>query len=227
MKYSIEGGNLPVVKIMMERGETLKTQSGAMAWMDEGIEMATKGGGFGKALGRLFSGETLFLNEYTAMRDGEFAISTSLPGSIIGMQVTPSNPLIIQKGAFLACTAGVDLSVHLQKKISNVFFGGEGLVMQKLEGNGFVFLEIDGSAHEYILQPGERKIVDTGYLAMMESTCSMEIVQVKGVKNVLFGGEGLFNTVITGPGKIILQSMPIASFAMRLYTYMPHPSSNN
>ena len=225
MEYTIEGGNLPIVRIAMERGEAVKCESGAMAWMDDGIVMETKSGGFGKAFGRLFSGESIFLNEYHAQRAGEIVFTTSLPGNIMAIEVWPDKPVIMQKGAFLASTPGVELSVYLQKKLGSGFFGGEGFVMQKAEGSGTLFLEIDGSAHEYYLQPGERKIIDTGYLAMMDGTCRMDVEQVKGVKNMLFGGEGMFNTVVTGPGRIILQSMPVSSFAMMIYSHIPHPSN--
>ncbi|MBR1508708.1 MAG: TIGR00266 family protein [Eubacterium sp.] len=225
MQYEVVGGNLPVVKIALDAGDAVQCESGAMSWMDDGIKMQTSGGGVGKMLGRMFTGESLMLNTYTAERPGEIAFASSFPGSIIAVEVTPNTPVIAQKSAFLASYGNVEVSVHVQKKIGGGFFGGEGFLMQKYSGQGIVFLEIDGSAVEYTLQPGERKIVDTGYLAMMDSTVELNIETVKGVKNVLFGGEGLFNTVLTGPGRIVLQTMPISGTAMELYKYMPHPSN--
>ena len=225
MNYRIEGGSLPVLILNLQRGEEIVCESGGMAWMDPGIEMQTQGGGIGKLFGRMVTGESLFTNRYVAKSGGEFAISSSFPGSIRVYEITPSTPIIAQKKAFLAMTQGVEMSVHIQKKMGTGFFGGEGFVMQKFTGNGLVFLEIDGTAIDYQLAAGQSKIVDTGYLAAMDGSCSMDVVTVKGVKNVLFGGEGLFNTVVTGPGKITLQSMPIQHTAAMLYSFMPHPSN--
>jgi uncharacterized protein (AIM24 family) len=169
----------------------------------------------------MFTNEKLFMNKYTARTNGEIVFSSSFPGSIRCIEITPDRPVIAQKGAFLAATEGIDVSVFFQKKVGNMFFGGEGLVMEQFTGNGLVFLEVDGSAHEYDLAPGQKKILDTGYLVSMDASCSMDIVTIKGVKNVLFGGEGLFNTVVTGPGHITIQSMPIATTAAMLSRFMP------
>jgi uncharacterized protein (AIM24 family) len=141
------------------------------------------------------------------------AFASSFPGEIRALRITPDRPLILQKRAFLACEPGVELSVHFQKKLGAGFFGGEGFIMQRLSGNGIAFAEIDGCAVEYELAAGQQMIVDTGYLAMMDATCSMSVTTVPGAKNMLFGGEGLFNTVITGPGKIVLQTMPLSGIA--------------
>ena len=149
------------------------------------------------------------------------AFASSFPGAIRVVQVTPDHPVVAQKGSFLAAESGVELSVFFQKKLGAGFLGGEGFVMQKLSGNGLAFLEIDGSAVEYELQPGQSMIVDSGNLAMMDATCSMDIVTVKGVKNALFGGEGLFNTVVTGPGKIVVQTMPVSGVAAAILPYLP------
>ena len=138
------------------------------------------------------------------------------------MEIAPDRPVICQKSAFLAAEPGVQLSVFFQKKMGAGFFGGEGFIMQKLSGRGMAFLEIDGSAVEYDLAPGERMIVDTGNLAMVDAGCSISVESVKGVKNVLFGGEGLFNTVVTGPGRIVLQTMPISNFAGAIAAVLPN-----
>lgn len=224
MNYRIEGTPLPVVIVELNPNETMITEGGSMSWMSDGMKMeTTSGGGLGKMFGRLVSGESLFLNRYTATgKPGMIAFASSFPGSILKVDVTPSAPVIVQKSAFLAATEGVELSVHFQKKVGAGFFGGEGFIMQKLSGQGTAFVEIDGYAMEYNLAAGEKMIVDTGYLALMESTCLMDIVMVPGVKNVLLGGEGLFNTVITGPGKIVLQTQPISKVANIIQHFLPH-----
>ena len=226
MNYQIDGGNLPVLKVQLNEGEIISCESGAMSWMDDEIEMQTQAGGLGKMFGRMLTNEHAFLNTYEAKRAGEIAFSAKFPGSIRAVEITPGNGLIVQKGSFLASVGDVTNEVYIQQKIGRGLFGGEGFLIRRFTGNGLVFLEIDGSAHEYEIPAGDCKIVDTGYVAAMSESCRMEIRTIKGVANVLFGGEGLFNTVVYGPGKVILQSMPIASTAMQLYQYMPHPSSN-
>ena len=225
MKYEIKGGNLPVVVCTLDAGEKMHTQGGGMSWMSPNMKMETEGGGgLGKAFGRVLSGEKIFRNIYTAEGgQGLIAFATSIPGSIIAVDITPDKPIIVQKGAYLAGTEGVQTEVFFRKQLGAGFFGGEGFIMQKICGSGTVFLEIDGSAVEYDLQAGQQIVIDTGNLAMMESSCSMDIVQVKGVKNILFGGEGLFNTVVTGPGKVTVQSVSLAEFGARLAPFIaPH-----
>lgn len=222
MNYEIKGGNLPVVVCTLEAGESMNTQGGAMAWMSPNMRMETEGGGgLGKALGRMFSGEKIFRNVYTAEGgSGMIAFASSFPGNIVAVEITPDSPIIIQKGAYLAATEGISTELFFRKQLGTGLFGGEGFIMQKLSGNGIAFLEIDGSAVSYDLEAGQQMIVDTGNLAMMQATCTMDIVSVKGVKNVLFGGEGFFNTVITGPGKITLQSMPISEVATKIAPFV-------
>ena len=222
MRYEIKGEPMPVAICQLDGGERMISEGGAMSWMTPNMEMQTSGGGLGKVFGRMFSGESMFQNIYTAKGGpGTIAFASSFPGSIRAIEITPDHPVICQKSAFLASTDGVELSVFFQKKLGAGFFGGEGFIMQKLSGHGLAFVEIDGSAIEYDLQSGQQMVIDTGYLAMMDATCSMDIQQVKGVKNVLFGGEGLFNTVVTGPGHIILQTMPMSSFAGAVASVLP------
>jgi uncharacterized protein (TIGR00266 family) len=222
MKYSIEGEPLPVVICEVESGEMLISESGAMAWMSPNMQMDTKGGGVGKMFGRILSGESLFLNTYTAAGgNGLIAFASSFPGSIRAFEVTPGKSIVCQKSAFLASSAGVDLSIFFQKKLGSGFFGGEGFIMQKLSGQGMAFVEFDGSIKEYELQAGQSIVVDTGYLAAMDDTCAIDIQTVPGLKNMVFGGEGIFNTVITGPGRVYLQSMPVCQMASTLKPYFP------
>lgn len=221
MQYKIQGENMPVVICQLENGEQMITESGSMVWMSPNMEMQTSAGGFGKAFGRLFSGESVFQNVYTARGNGMIAFASKFPGAIRAVEITPDKPIVVQKSAFLAATAGVELSVFFQKKLGAGFFGGEGFLMQKVSGRGLVFLEIDGSTVEYELARGQQLIVDTGNVAAIDETCTLDIVSVKGVKNVLFGGEGLFHTVVTGPGKVILQTMPLSSFVNTIATHLP------
>lgn len=222
MKYQIKGEPMPVVICQLEQGETVTCESGAMSWMSPNLEMKTEGGGLGKMFGRMMSGENLFQNHYQAKRGaGMIAFSSSFPGSIRAFEITPSSPIICQKRAFLACSEGVELSTFFQKKLSTGLFGGEGFVMQKISGNGVVFIEIDGSTVEYNLDPGQQLVIDTGYLAMMDASVKMEVQAVKGVKNALFGGESFFNTIVTGPGRVLLQTMPITGFAALIASLLP------
>ena len=201
MRYSIEGEPLPVVVCELENGETMITESGAMSWMSPNMKMeTTTGGGIGKMFGRALSGESLFLNRYTAENgNGMIAFASSFPGSIRAFEIAPGREIVAQKSAFLAGSESVVLSTFFQKRVGAGFFGGEGFIMQKVSGSGTVFLEFDGFIKEYELAPGQQIIVDTGYLAAMTPSCQVEIKTVPGVKNMLFGGEGVFNTVVTGP----------------------------
>ena len=198
------------------------TEGGGMAWMSPNMKMETStNGGVGKAFGRMFSGESIFQNNYTAMGGpGMIAFASSFPGSIRAFEISPGNEMVFQKSAFLAGEAGVDVSIFFNKKVGAGLFGGEGFIMQKFSGNGTVFAEFDGHVVEYELQAGQQIVVDTGHLAGMTASCSMEIRSVPGVKNMLFGGEGFFNTVITGPGRIWLQTMPISNVAAVLRNYI-------
>lgn len=229
MRYEIEGGNLPVVICHLDSGESMTNQSGSMAWMSPNVNMQTEGGGsFGRAIGRLFSGEKIFRNVFTAEGgEGMVAFASSFPGNIVPIEITPDTPIVVQKGAFLATTMGIKTEVFFNKKAGVGLFGGEGFIMEKLSGNGIAFIEVDGSAVSYELEAGQKMLVDTGSLAMMQASCSLEIRTVKGAKNILFGGEGLFLTEVGGPGKITLQTMPLSEFARRIAQYMPQASNVN
>ena len=222
MQYEIKGTPFPVIVCKLNRGESMITERGSMTWMTPGLEMKTVGGSVGKALGRMFSGESLFQNVYTAQADNcEIAFGSSFPGKILPIEITPGSSFIVQKSGFLASTEGVELSIAYKKKLGASFFGGEGFIMQKLSGQGTAFVEIDGDTVQYELAAGQTMYLDTGYLAMMDSTVTMDIEMVKGAKNILFGGEGLFNTKVTGPGRIWIQTMPICNLAQSLLPYIP------
>ena len=223
MNFEIKGTPLPVVIMNLEAGEQIKTVRGAMSWMSPNMAMSTNaGGGIGKAFGRMFSGESMFQNIYTCQGGpGMLACASGFPGEILAMRVTPETTIVAQKSAFLASEFGVDMSVHFQKKGGAGLFGGEGFILQKFTGNGYVFLEIDGSVVEYTLAPGQPLIVDTGNLAAMDASVSVDIQSVKGIGNALLGGEGLFNTVLTGPGRVWLQTMPRNVVAGAVAPYIP------
>lgn len=228
LRYTIEGENLPVVICYPEAGQTIVSEAGAMSWMSPNIQLETNsGGGIKKALGRMFAGESLFMNEFTPRNGtGTIAFSSSFPGSIIPYQVSHGNGIIVQKHSFLAMEKGLDLSIYFQKKLGKGFFGGEGFIMNKISGNGLVFIEIDGYCKEYTLNANESIIVDTGYLAAMSETCTMDIEAVQGAKNIFLGGMGLFHTRVTGPGKVYLQTMPIIKTAKAIEPYITFPSSD-
>lgn len=225
MQYEIKGTPLPVVECTLEAGESILCESGAMSWMTGNMKMETSGGGLGKMFSKAMSGESMFQNRYTAQgSQGSIAFASSFPGDIIAVDIRPGQEIICQKSAFLAATPGVELSIFFQKKLGAGFFGGEGFIMQKLSGTGTAFLEIDGSVITKELAAGEQLTIDTGYLAIMDGTCSMQIVTVKGLKNKLLGGEGFFNTVVTGPGRVSLQTMPSYQVASVLRPFLPSGS---
>lgn len=227
MKYEIKGGAFPIVVCHLTSGEQMITEKGSMVWMTSNMEMETTGGGVGKMFSKVFSGESMFQNIYTAKGDGMITFGSSFPGKIVAIDIQPGRNFIVQKSAFLAAEAGVELSIHFNKKAGAGFFGGEGFIMQKISGQGTAFVEIDGDLVEYELAVGQKIIVDTGNVAGFDSTVSIDIQTVKGVKNMVFGGEGIFNTVLTGPGRVWLQTMPIVNVANSIRPYIPtgkHPA---
>ena len=221
MQYEIKGGSFPVVECKLEDGEKMITESGSMVWMSSNMEMSTSGGGVGKMFSKAFSGENLFHNIYTANGKGLIAFGSSFPGKILPLEISTGKEFVLQKSAFLASEAGVELSIHFNKKLGAGFFGGEGFIMQKLSGNGTAFAEVDGELVAYELKEGQQIVVDTGNVLGFETSVKMDIQQVKGLKNKLLGGEGFFNTVLTGPGKIWLQTMPLYNVAMAIKPYIP------
>ena len=227
MRYEIKGGNFPVVECQLENGEQMITEKGSMVWMSPNIHMETSGGGLGKMFAKAFSGESMFQNIYTAKGDGMIAFGSSFPGQIKAVEISRGQEMVVQKSAFLAAQPGVEISIQFSKKLGVGLFGGEGFIMQRLSGNGIAFVEIDGELIEYELQSGQQIIVDSGNVAGFSVGVQMEIKQVPGLKNMLLGGEGIFNTVLTGPGKVWLQTMPISNVAMAIRPYIPTGNNNN
>ncbi len=226
MQYRIIGEPMSAVICDVAPNETLITEGGAMSWMSPNMKMeTTSNGGIGKAFGRMLAGESMFMNRYTATGgNGQITFGSKFPGSIRAFEVGPGKDIVVQKSGFLAAESTVNLSVFFQKKFGSGLFGGEGFIMQRISGSGIVFVEIDGSACEYDLADGQSIVLDTGHLAVMDATCKIDIQTVPGLKNKFFGGEGFFNTVVTGPGKVILQTMPISTVAGEIRKFIP--SSN-
>ena len=228
MKYEIIGDAFPAVKCHLEKGEVMKCEGGSMSWMDRGITMSTEGGGgLGKAFSRAVSGESVFFNHFTCSVDqGEIAFASSFPGRVIPIELGAGQSIIAQKTAFLACEESVDVAMHFHSKVGAGVFGGMGFIMQKFTGPGTVFLEIHGGLESYELAPGEEKVVDGPHLAIIGSGVEFEVETIKGMKNKLLGGNGLFNTVLRGPGKIWLQTIPVPTVAAAIAPYLPTPTSS-
>ncbi len=222
MHYKIAGAPMPALTITMEPGESIYTQSGGMTWMSDGFSMETNmKGGLMKGIGRMFSGESLFMATYTAQRpDSEITLASSFPGEIKVLEIGPGKEYIAQKNSFLCATPNVTLSAYVTG-VKSGFFGGEGFVLQRYTGQGLAFLELDGTIVEKELAPGEKIKVDTGNIAFFEAGVTYSSEMVKGFANVLFGGEGLFLSTLTGPGKVWLQTMSVAELAKRIIPFVP------
>ena len=229
MKYEIKGGSFPIVECTLDKDEFMITESGSMCWRDENIEMKTSSnGGLGKVIGRIFTREKLFQNIYTSTQDGsKIAFGTCVPGSILAIEIKKGDTFICQKSAFLASYGNIELATFFNKKIGVGIFGGEGFIMQKITGEGTVFIEIDGSYKDFELKEGQKLVLSTGYLVSMSDTCQIDVQTVKGLKNIFLGGEGLFNTVITGPGKVTVQTMPLPKLANSILPYLPTQSGSS
>lgn len=224
MQYRILGSIMPAVEILFDAaGEGMFTQSGGMAWMSDGIEMATNTrGGLMKGIGRMFAGESLFMATYQAERPGAMiAFASTVAGQIMPLDVGATGGMICQKGAFLCAQDSVNLNITFTKKVSAGLFGGEGFILQDISGTGMAFLEVDGNMVEKTLAPGEVLKVDSGNVVAFDRTVKYEIETIKGLGNIFFGGEGLFLTKLVGPGKVILQTQNIAEFAGRIGAMIP------
>lgn len=228
MQYRIIGNTVPAVEIELNNGESVYTQSGSMAWRTPNIDLQTNTkGGILAGLGRKIAGESFFMNTYTSTADGEkIAFAAKVPGRIIEIPISPTTGLMIQKGAFLCATPNVECKIEFTKKLSTGFFGGEGFVLQGLSGSGSAFLEIDGDMQIFELQSNQVILVDTGNVVAFDKTVSYEIEMVKGVKNILMGGEGMFLTKLIGPGKVILQTFNFDELTERIISKVPNRGNN-
>jgi len=215
MQHEIIGGSFPVLLCRLNRGEKMLTQRGGMSWRTDDIEMETNThGGIMKGIKRSLAGGNVFLNHYTARSDNqEIAFGLSFPGEIKIFQLKGGQEIVAQKNAFIACTEQIDIDIFFNRKLGAALFSNEGFILERFAGEGLVFVEIDGQSKEYLLAPGEKLVVDCGYLAAMEPTVTFDIETVKGLKNIAFGGEGLFLGNLTGPGKVWLQTLPVTGLA--------------
>ncbi|GAA0778717.1 TIGR00266 family protein [Clostridium subterminale] len=228
INYEIKGGSMPVAICYLNSGDKIVSESGAMGWMSDNIIMdSNMKGGLFKSIGRSLSGESLFLNTFTCSGNvGKIAFPCSVPGRIMAKELQPNESIICQKGAFIAAENSVGLNIHFRKRLSSGLFGGEGFILQRITGPGTVLLEFDGHVEELNLNPGERIKVDTGHVAAFEPSVNFDIEMVKGLKNIFFGGEGLFLTTLTGPGKVYLQTMPLQNLAGKLSFYLNTGGTN-
>ncbi len=223
VSYRIDGTILQVVTIELEPGEVIYSESGGMSWMSDNVEMRThSGGGLGKMIKRAVAGESLFITDfYVNQGRGTIAFACEFPGKIIPFNLKPGESIIAQKDSFMCAEKSVTIDMHFRKRLGTGLFGGEGFIMQKITGPGLVFLEVDGEVIEYTLQPGQHLKVDTGHLAIMESSVDFDVTMVKGFRNILLGGEGLFLASVRGPGKVWLQTMPMSKLAQKVAQFMP------
>ncbi len=222
LKYHMIGTTLQAVTLELTPGHTVVSESGGMAWMSANVKMDTKAsGGIGKAIGRLFTGESFFLVEYEVTSgQGIIAFASEFPGKVVPIDLAEGQIVIAQKDAFMCAEKSVDVSLHFRKKLGAGFFGGEGFIMQKFTGPGLAFMEFDGEIVEYTLESGQTLMVDTGYVAMFEPTVDFDIEMVRGIKNIFFGGEGLFLARLRGPGRVWLQTMPIYNLARKIAAHI-------
>jgi uncharacterized protein (TIGR00266 family) len=222
LQYQLIGTTLQAVTIQLRPGQTVYSESGGMAWMSANVKMDTKSaGGLGKMIGRMFTGESLFLVDYTCTSgQGIVAFASEFPGKVVPLDLAPGQSIIAQKDAFMCAEKSVDIALHFRKKLGAGFFGGEGFIMQKLTGPGLIFVELDGEIVEYTLEAGQTMMVDTGFVAMYEPTVDFDIEMVRGLRNIFFGGEGLFLARLRGPGRIWLQTMPIYNLARKVASHV-------
>jgi uncharacterized protein (TIGR00266 family) len=228
ISYRIDGTTLQVVTIELEAGEVIYSESGGMSWMSANVEMKThSGGGIGKMFKRAVSGESLFITDFYVNRGrGTVAFACEFPGKIIPFNLRQGESIIVQKDAFMCAEKSVDMDMHFRKRLGTGFFGGEGFIMQRISGPGLAFLEVDGEVVEYDLEPGQHLKVDTGHLAAMETTVDFDVTMVKGFRNVLLGGEGLFLASVRGPGKVWLQTMPMSKLAQKIARFLPQTGNS-
>ena len=228
MEYKIYGTTMQTVVMELDPGETVFSESGGLAWMSGNVAMNTtgRGGGLGGMFKRAVSGESLFMVEFTAQNGKAIvAFAADFPGKIVPVHLSPGQQMIAQKDAFLCGEKTIQTDIHFRRNLGSGLFGGEGFILQKLTGPGVAFVSLDGEIVEYTLEPGQILKVDTGCVAMFEPTVSYDIEMVKGFKNMLFGGEGLFLSTLRGPGRVWLQTMPMMNLAKAIAPYLPSANS--
>ncbi|NNJ10854.1 TIGR00266 family protein [Chloroflexales bacterium ZM16-3] len=229
LQYKIIGTTMQAVVIELPPSQTVFSERGGMSWMSANINMATNmEGGLGGAFKRMFSGESIFMVSFTSQGGtGIVGFSAEFPGKIVPLNLGSGQQMICQKDAFMCAERSVTLDIHFRRKLGAGLFGGEGFVMQKLTGPGLAFVELDGEIVEYTLEANQMLKVDTGHVAMYEPTVQFDVEMVRGFKNILFGGEGLFLATLRGPGRVWLQTMPAMNLAKKIAQYLPSNSSSS
>jgi uncharacterized protein (TIGR00266 family) len=226
MNHRIIGTTLPVLELQLEPGESVVAVSGELSWMSRSIDLHTTtqiggGGGLFGAFKRIAGGGSLFMTQYTAQREsGLLAFATRVPGHILPVEVRPGQAYMIHRHGFLCSTPGVELSVGFQQSLGAGIFGGDGFLLQKLEGACQAWIELDGEVVAYDLGPDETMRVHPGHVGMFEASVRFEITRIPGIRNMLFGGDGIFLAALTGPGRIWLQSLPLSNLAHALRPYL-------
>lgn len=223
MQSKIDGTVMQMLTVYLNKGDAVFTESGGMAWMTNGLEMTTNTrGGLMKGLGRTLAGESLFMTTYTSKTDGAWVVFTpEAPGKVVELELAPGQSWIAQKDAFMVAETTVEMKMHFRKRVGAGFFGGEGFILQKITGPGKAWLEIPGETVQYTLQANQMIKVDPGHIAAFEETVQYEVETVKGLGNILFSGEGLFLATLRGPGRVVLQTMPLSNLAQKLARYLP------
>jgi uncharacterized protein (TIGR00266 family) len=223
ISYRIDGTTMQVITIELEPGEVIYSESGGMSWMTGNVEMKThSGGGLGRMVRRAISGESLFITDFFVNSGrGTIAFASEFPGKIIPFDLQSGESIIVQKDAFMCAEKSVDMDMHFRKRLGTGLFGGEGFIMQRITGPGLAFVEVDGEVVEHDLEPGQQLKVDTGHLAAMEASVDFDVTMLKGFRNILLGGEGLFLASVRGPGKVWLQTMPMSKLAQKVAQFMP------
>jgi uncharacterized protein (TIGR00266 family) len=227
LNYKIIGSVLQAAVIELPPGQQIFSERGGMSWMSANIQMETNmEGGLGGAFKRFFTGESIFMVTFTAQgSQGIIGFASELPGKIVPVQLADGQQIICQKDSFMCAERSVQLDIHFQRRLGSGFFGGEGFMLQRVTGPGLAFFELDGEVVEYTLEQGQVLKVDTGHVAMFEPSVHFDVEMVRGFRNILFGGEGLFLSTLRGPGRVWLQTMPAMNLANKLAQYLPKPSS--
>jgi uncharacterized protein (TIGR00266 family) len=228
MQYRLSGSVMQTLEIDLAPGETVYSQTNCMCWMNDHIEMNTHtGGGLFAGLKRTLGGGSFFITEFTARGQGHVAFAPRFPGTVMPIPLREGQSVICRKETFLCAEKSVTLELAWQQRFGAGVFGGEGFILQKVTGPGVVWLDLSGEVVERDLAPGERLLVNAGHVGVIDPGVNFDIQMVKGFRNILFGGEGLFLATLTGPGHIALQSMPIMNLAEEIGRYLPQTSTGS
>src|SRR5499427_10809774 len=232
MRSQITGTTMPVLEFALDPNESIISEAGELSWMSASIQMTTHtqfagGGGLFGVLKRVAGGGSIFMTEYRAVGGpGELAFATKLPGHIVPVEVAPGHEYMIHRQGFLCATTQIQVGVAFQQSLGAGIFGGDGFLLQKVSGQGIAWLELSGELVVRDLQPGEHLRVHPGHVGAFQSSVSFDITTVPGIKNMIFGGDGIFLASLTGPGRIWLQTLPITKLAHAIDQYLPHETRN-